>query len=243
MKYVLNEKKILLITIIIFVIISLFSFKKYSDNISNYYYKTSYNNFIIDKVVIVGDSRMEFIYDKKYKLNIPNNFIFDAKSGATIEWLKTTGVPELVKILNNKKDYYKYHVIFNLGVNDIDYKNLNITTRAKDYYKIYNNLIKQYTDVNFYILSVNPIDESRIYKKFCECNNRTNKKIEEFNNYFIDKIKKGNLSNVKYCDSYNDMIFNLPDGLHYDDETDQKIIDYINNNCVNFSIPKIIYSI
>lgn len=224
--------RILLLIIIISIIVSLFSIIKY--NYSIYNYKINYNNFVINKIVIVGDSRMELIYDKRNKLNIPGNFIFDARSGAKIDWLKKIGLPKLNNILKNKKTYYKYHVVFNLGVNDVDDKNLDIEKRASDYYKIYTNLIKQYEDVNFYFLSVNPVDESRIYDKFSIYNNRTNKKIEEFNNYFIEQLNRDNFNNTKYCDSYNELIFNLPDGLHYDDETDQKIIDYINNDCVEF---------
>ncbi len=178
---------------------------------------------------------MEFIENNRNNLNIPSSLFIDAKSGARINWLIDTGLPTLYNIINNRLDNVQYHVIFNLGVNDINDINdgIDITKRAEEYFKIYRNLINNYKDINFYILSVNPIDESRIYTKF-PYNKRTNNKIEQFNIYFIDKLNSENFDNVKYCDSYSNLIFNLPDGLHFDADTDQRIIDYMINGCVEF---------
>lgn len=184
-----------------------------------------------NKVVIVGDSRMEFIYDKKYKLDIPNNFIFDAKSGATIDWFIETGEPKLREILDNRNSKYKYHVVFNLGVNDLN-DDILPKTVAIDYLKLYENIIYDYPDVNFYFLSVNPIDEEIIYDYFP--GERTDEKIEMFNAYIGNYVNDLNNSCVRYCDAYNRLDFNLPDGLHYDDETDQKIIDFIARDCIKY---------
>ncbi len=208
-----------------------FSIIKYKHN--TYKYVIKYNSkFIINKVIIVGDSRMELIRDKRDRLNIPDYFIFDAKSGAYIKWFKQTGLPDLIEILSNKKDYYHYHVVFNLGVNDIDY-DIDLIERVKEYYGMYRDLIVQNKDISFYFLSVNPIDENRIYDKF-PSNSRTNSEIQIFNNYIKYSLNRDNFSNAKYCDSYNDLSFNLPDGLHYSDKTDQDIINYINNYCIDF---------
>lgn len=189
------------------------------------------NDISLNKVVIVGDSRMEFIYNKKDKLDIPTNFIFDAKSGATIDWLIDTGEPKLREILDNRDTNYKYHVVFNLGVNDLN-DDVVSKTIANDYLNIYKNIINDYPDINFYFLSVNPIDEDIIYDYFP--GKRTDEKIEMFNAYFGIYVQNVNDKRIKYCDSYNRLDFNLPDGLHYDDETDQQIIDYISRDCINY---------
>lgn len=189
--------------------------------------KSIYN---LDKIIIIGDSRMEFINNKKNELNIPKNIVFIAKSGAKISWLRESGLPELNKVIKKNKKY-ENHVIFNLGVNDLD-SNIDIENLASEYYNAYKSIIKYNKDISFYFLSVNPIDENRIYTYFNINNKRTNKKIEKFNKYFLNFIKKDNLKNIKYCDSYNNLEFYLPDGLHYDTETDKKIIEYIIKKCI-----------
>ena len=187
----------------------------------------------LNKIIIIGDSRMELINNKRYELTIPNSIIFIAKSGAKISWLYETGLPQLYKVIN-QDEKYKYHVVFNLGVNDLN-SDIDIKNLAKEYYNAYKSAIRNYKDVSFYFLSVNPVDENRIYTHFNPNNKRTNKKIKELNNYFINFINKDNLKNVKYCDSYNNLKFYLPDGLHYDTETDKKIIKYIIKECVEIN--------
>lgn len=193
---------------------------------------TGIKDISLNKVVIVGDSRMELIYNKKDELNIPNNFIFDARSGATIDWLLESGKPKLDDILVNRDTNYTYHVIFNLGVNDLS-SFTNPKSIADDYFAIYRDIINNYPDVEFYFLSVNPIDED-IIDEYFSSNKRTNVKIESFNSEIYQDMVSMNSNNINYCDSYNRLDFNLPDGLHYDSETDQKIIDYIARDCVEF---------
>lgn len=233
MEYCSKKIRILMLITILSLIVILFSLINYKYNNYIYNYEPKDNSkFIINKVIIVGDSRMELIYDKSHVLNIPNYFIFDARSGGYIEWFKQDGLPYLTKILKKKKNYYKYHVVFNLGVNDVDY-DVDLNERVRNYYKIYRNMIIQNKDVNFYFLSVNPIDENRIYDKF-PSNIRTNEKIEDFNDYIYNRLNEDGFNNAKYCDSYNNLLFSIPDGLHYSDKTDQDIIDYINNYCIEF---------
>lgn len=182
----------------------------------------------INKIIIVGDSRMEFIERDKDKLDIPNNFIFDAKSGAEIDWTVDEAIPKLEELLQENKKY-NVHVIFNMGVNDLNYI-VDVKQKGVEYFELYESLIKKYKNVSFYILSVNPIDEDVIDDYFN--NKRTNKKIETFNNTFITLLNDTGFDNATYCDSYHNLSFNLPDGLHYDTKTDQKIIDYIKDDCV-----------
>lgn len=240
MKYYINKKLSFIFVLFVFIIFFiLICISNQKNNVIKYKFNlTNINLKPLNYIVVVGDSRMEFIENNRNNLNIPNSLFIDAKSGARINWLIDTGLPTLYNIINNRLDNVQYHVIFNLGVNDINDINdinydIDINKRAEEYFKIYRNLINIYKDIKFYILSVNPVDESRIYIKF-PYNKRTNNKIEQFNNYFIGKLNSENFDNVEYCDSYNNLTFNLPDGLHFDDYTDQKIIDYIINGCVDF---------
>lgn len=187
----------------------------------------------LNKIIIIGDSRMELINNKKEELGVPKNIIFIAMSGAKISWLRESALPELYETIQNNKKY-KNHVIFNLGVNDLN-SDIDIKNLAIEYYNTYKSVIRHNKDISFYFLSVNPVDENRIYTYFNINNKRTNKKIEKLNNSFINLIKEDNLKNIKYCDSYNNLEFYLPDGLHYDTETDKKILEYIIKECVEIN--------
>ena len=200
--------------------------KKYKTNILNkdYIYE-------LNKIIIVGDSRMELIENNKDKMNLPKSIIFDAKSGAKIDWLYREGIPKLYKILKNQN--YNYHVVFNLGVNDMD-SNISIKNIVNQYYKTYKRIITNNEQTNFYILSVNPIDENKIYNLFNKNSKRTTKKIELFNKEMIKLIKKDNIKNIKFCNSYNSIDFEMPDGLHYNYKTDEKIMKYIIEKCVKY---------
>ena len=181
----------------------------------------------LNKVVIVGDSRMEFLLDDEDVVK-PINFIFDVKSGAGFDWFEETGKPKLEDILNNKDLNYHYHVVFNLGVNDIQYEE-NVTKTFDDYFKEYQALADKYGDVDFYFLSINPIDED-LLNESQPYNVRTNEDIEKLNDDFKDAILK--IDNFKYCDAYNDLEFLTDDGIHYLSKTSQDILNYIARRCV-----------
>ena len=185
----------------------------------------------LNKTIIIGDSRMELIERERDKqLEIPTNISFIAKGGAKIDWFKKTAVLELEKILENKNANYNYHVVMNMGVNDLDDVSI-VSKQANDYFDIYRDLAIQFPDVKFYILSVNPVNDGLI-SDYWPDNHRTNKKIVNFNNWIIKKIKTYNFSNMTYCDSYNEVTFKTQDGLHYTKTTNQEIVDYITNKCV-----------
>lgn len=175
---------------------------------------------------------MKLIDNDRNDLNLPNSIILDAKSGASIDWFMTEGIHKLYKLVNNTNNNYKYHVIFNMGINDLA-EDLDVEKRASEYYNLYKKIIDSNQNIDFYFLSVNPIDEKILYSSDLPYyNSRTNKKVEKFNNFFIKKLRDEKLSNVKYCDSYNSLNFVLPDGLHYDFNTNKEIISYIISECV-----------
>lgn len=226
---------------VILLIVFFFSFSFSYININNYF-KIEEEIIIkpnqkpkleINKVLIIGDSRMELINNDKNNLGVPSNFIFKAQSGARITWLYQVGLPwlrEQIKIIN---DNYNYIVLFNLGVNDLN-SSTEVKELAKKYFDVYKHVIEKNKNITFYFLSVNRVDESVIEKYFPD-QKRTNKKIESFNQHFIDKINQEKLYNVKYCDSYNTLNIKFYDGLHFDFNTNEKIIDYLINDCIKLN--------
>lgn len=182
----------------------------------------------INKIIVIGDSRMELINNKRKRLNIPSNMEFIAKSGAKIAWLYEDGLPELFNLID-KEANYKYSVVFNMGVNDLD-SSTEAYKLADIYFKLYKKIINKYPNISFYFLSVNPVDDD-VLRRNLPSQKRTNERIKEFNDYFIYKLSKQQMNNVRYCDSYNTLEFELPDGLHYSTQTDKKIIDYIIKEC------------
>lgn len=194
-------------------------------------FSTEKNNAVLDnEVVVVGDSRMSLIDDDKDMVK-PANFMFVAKSGMKIAWLEDEALPEVAKILENKK--FKYHIVVNMGVNDLNNEEYKGDEIAEEYFKLYSKLAKENSDSEVYILSVNPIDDEKINAKW-STNNRTTNEIKLFNKTIQKELAKSNLDNMHYCDSYNSIDFETYDGLHYTEETNKKIINYINNDCVQY---------
>lgn len=187
---------------------------------------------VSNKVIVVGDSRMEYIVRDENMLKVPINFSFIAKSGAKIDWFKNVALYSLKNKLNNLDDDYTYHVIVNMGVNDLA-DDINIKKRAYEYFSDYENLSLEYPNVNFYLLSINPVDDG-IINKYFKTNKRSNKKIESFNYEMNNFLLNSKSNNLYSCDSYNSLYFKLPDGLHYDLDTEQEILDYITNKCISY---------
>lgn len=187
-------------------------------------------NVTFNKVIVVGDSRMEFLNNRGSEINIPVNFNFIALSGTRIDWLTNTAINVLSDKLDKMDSNYKYHVIFNMGVNDLEFSD-DAKYYATEYYNIYYNLASKYKEINFYLLSVNPINEEKIYQCFKQ-SGRTNQEIIDFNNTTINLLNGSDLDNMHYCDSYHNIDFGMPDGLHYDKDTDQRIVNFIANKCI-----------
>lgn len=192
-------------------------------NIENKIQDVKYKN----KVIIIGDSRMTLILENQKYLNIPINFSFIALSGARIYWIKGQAVQSLIEMLDNRNHSVKYHVVLNMGVNDLN-DNLTAIYHAVEYKELYTYLTNKYPDVKFYTLSVNPINEITIENKW-PGQKRTNQKIERFNSYIHYSVK-----DAKYCDSNSSINFGMIDGLHYTNETNRKILNYIVNDCLEY---------
>lgn len=187
------------------------------------------NDILSNEVVIVGDSRMSLIDDDKDMVK-PANFMFVAKSGMRIDWLKNEAISEVNNILKNKN--FKYHIVVNMGVNDLNNDKYKGDEIAEEYFDLYSDLAKANIDSEVYILSVNPIDDELINQKWD--NNRTTEEIKLFNKTIQKELAKSNLNNIHYCDSYNSINFETYDGLHYTKDTNKRIINYINTKCVQY---------
>lgn len=194
--------------------------------------KKNLQKFSPNKVIVIGDSRMELIEQEKNKISVPNNYLFIAKSGASLKWFKEEALPRLYNILDNKKSYYKYYVVINMGVNDVQYF-YNFDSEIIGYLNSYHSLLFKYLDVDFYILSINPVIEKKLNIAQPQ-NIRTTEKVEYFNTKLANDVYRINLNNYVFCDAYHDIHFNTDDGLHYTIETDQDIVNYISNKCINF---------
>ena len=201
----------------------------------NIYFKAK-NSFVkkMDKIndsklIIVGDSRMQLINDDK-EIVKPFNMEFVAKGGAKIDWLENNALPKVKKILN--KNEFNYYVLVNMGVNDLN-SNLEVAEIVEDYFKLYSELAERFPNVKVYIMSVNPINEEK-RNKIEPNNKRTTEKIKLFNQTIQEKLKDSNLKNMYYCDAYNNLKFDTNDGLHYTQETNENIIYYISNKCIDY---------
>lgn len=185
----------------------------------------------VNRVIVVGDSRFELMQIND-STTIPRYMKLIAKSGAGIDWFENVALPRLTDILDSASSDVYYHVVVNMGVNDLNQTQL-YDVRIRNYYKLYEKLISKYPAVQFYFLSVNPVDED-IINKYWPKNIRTNGKIKIFNKKILSMIEENNFDNFKYCDSYNDVEFETYDGLHYTADTDTRIISYIKNECIDY---------
>ena len=198
---------------------------------NNFPTKQNIKNIIYNKVIVIGDSRMSLMRNRKNEIEIPTNFTFIADGGTKIDWFSQYATVILKKILDSKDEKIQYHILINMGVNDLDSRK-KPEDISNGYYKLYYNLAKEYPTVKFYLLSVNPIDERIIYKKIGKNQLRTSAKIISYNKQLETNIIYSKVDNMKYCDSYNNLYFSSPDGLHYDSKTDEKIIDFMVNKCI-----------
>lgn len=166
----------------------------------------------------IGDSRTVALEQ------IINNPIdkFIAKGGMSLSWFENTAIPELKKNINNNSI-----VFINMGVNDCANEavggNSSYTER---YIELVNNLIIEYPNVEFYYISVNPVDgdyPSDYSETGYIDKNKLNNAINKFNENIKEKC------NAKYIDTNTYLYkinFQTTDGIHYDSNITNKIYDY-----------------
>ncbi|MCD7955774.1 MAG: hypothetical protein LUG93_08500 [Lachnospiraceae bacterium] len=158
------------------------------------------------KYIFVGDSRIVGMASAVSD----SNTIFIGKVGMGLSWLKSTASNTLATYLNKDSTA---KVIFAFGVNDL----YNISS----YITYYNTLIAKYPDTEFYMMAVNPVNETTAKKYGYSV---TNSQIAAFN-----KKLKAAFSSI-YVDTYtylNSNGFGTSDGIHYTSATYKKIYSYV----------------
>ena len=155
-------------------------------------------------ILWVGDSRTAGMRNALATLGITDSCTFIAKDGEGFRWFKESALPELNAALSQNPDTI---VVSNMGVNDL--------ADLDAYISLYYELFDQYPDTRFYILSVNPADE--------DCTMVSNRDIETFNAGMYAEFPS------RYLECYNYLKqtgYETVDGLHYTEETYQKIHDF-----------------
>ena len=160
-----------------------------------------------NKLLYVGDSRTVGMQSSLENQNI--NYI--AEVGKGYEWFNSTALASIESTLQSKSDAV---IVLSLGVNDL----YNID----NYISAYKTLIAKYPSNTFYVLSVNPVDESKTSTNGYTI---TNVEIEAFNKKLADNFPNN------YIDSYSSLTnIGTSDGLHYDNETYKSLNGIVTSN-------------
>lgn len=170
---------------------------------------TEYSKAEIENLMVyVGDSRIVGMSQ-----TLSNSTVsFIAESGANYEWLTSTGITQIeTEIALGRK-----HFILNLGLYDIN--------NIDNYISYYISLEEKYTDINFYYMSVNPIDELLAY---ANGHTITSDQIESFNKKLKSEFGK------KYIDTYNSISISTTDGIHYDTSTNNMIHEIVTSKLID----------
>ena len=167
-----------------------------------------------DSTIFIGDSRTVIMCG--YVDLAEGEDCEIALSGSEIIWFEETAIPALkAKLADNPK----VNVVIMMGTNDV----LMGDERRSTYASLYNDLISQYKDTNFVIVSVTQVDDGIIA---VSRKSLFNSDIREFN----DAIKSGLNDKSVYCDVYSDIdgkVVTASDGIHYEEETSKLIYDSI----------------
>lgn len=156
-------------------------------------------------VIFVGDSRTVGMGQ-----TAGQGETYIAKTGEGYEWFSTTGLKRLRKALQKDPDAA---VVINLGINDLG--------NIGHYIKLYNRLFRSYPQADFYLMSVNPIEQK---KAVSEGYTVTNQQITAFN----QKLRSAFGSRYVSCSTYlKSSGYSTVDGIHYNSATYRKIYRYI----------------
>jgi hypothetical protein len=167
---------------------------------------------IEEHLLYVGDSRTHGM-----SVYVDNSAIqFIALDGAGYKWLSSTALSKIESLLSDSSSGIKY-VVFNFGINDLG--NIN------NYINTFNYLKNKYTSVQFYYMSVNPVDEVKARNNGYTV---TNKQIESFNSTLSSSLGSS------YIDVYSELTsFSTNDGIHYTSGTytniHSKVVSYISS--------------
>lgn len=159
---------------------------------------------IENRLVYVGDSRISSMESSLSNDNI------DFISGSGYDWLSSDGINKLENILNDKSDAI---VVISSGINDLN--------NIDNYITLYKDLMSKYPDAKIFIMSVNPVDESKT--------NITNNQIEGFNKKLSESF------GVNYIDTYSGLsnIVTKDDGITYETDLNNEVNNIVTNTLMN----------
>lgn len=188
------------------------------------------------KVIFVGDSRtnsMRLALEQELRKKQLKNTGFVAKNGVGLKWFKNYGYRQLVKEIGSVKGK-PVAIVFNLGVNDLKHSGSEVNFDASKVAKTYVTYLKELAgklqgkNCRLFYMSVNPINESMLYKK----GSRRESDIELFNRILQKKLK----GKYIYIDTNTWLYENgfstgrlesdIDDGVHYMAKTYKRIYNY-----------------
>ena len=181
--------------------------------------ETETENVLTHRIIFVGDSRTLGMRDALHRAGRTDDDIFIGKVGEGVSWFIEEGMSEMDDAI---EEYPDLPVVFNLGVND--------PTEIDDYIVTYWDCIRNHPDTDFYILSVNPIDEEFLL----ESETAVEEVLDMINNLNIAKLNlrlKEEFTR-RYLDSASFLKsdgFETVDGLHFNTKTYLKIHDFVVN--------------
>lgn len=165
---------------------------------------SSSSNTNISNLIFVGDSRTVGMQSA-----VGGNDTWSGKVSAGLDWMKSTGVPNIEGNIGNGTG-----VVILMGVNDL--------YRPSSYLSYINKKANSWASsgAHTYFVSVNPTDGSY---------SNLNSDIDSFNQQMKSKLN----SNITYIDTNSYLKstgFSTTDGLHYTSDTYNKIYNYIKSN-------------
>lgn len=168
------------------------------------------------RIIFVGDSRTVGCRDAMKRAKRSDDCIYVGEVGMGCTWFTDEGIGLMADAI---AEHEGCPVVLNLGVNDPD--------QIDQYLSAYHSAIGQFPDTDFYILSVNPVDE----QVMVDDGLIEDSVLQLINNYQIALLNHALREEFpdRYIDSAAYLIKNgytTVDGLHYSTGTYLEIHDY-----------------
>ena len=171
------------------------------------------------RIIFVGDSRTLGMRDALRRSSRRDDDVFVGRVGEGVHWFIEEGMDEMSDAIEENPDL---PVVLNLGVND--------PLEIDDYIVTYWDCIREHPDTDFYIMSVNPIDEEFLL----ESETAVEEVLDTINNLNIAKLnialKEEFASRYPDCATWlKENGFDTVDGLHFSTSTYLKVHDFAVN--------------
>ena len=171
------------------------------------------------RIIFVGDSRTLGMRDALRRSSRKDDDVFVGRVGEGVHWFIEEGMDEMSDAIEENPDL---PVVLNLGVND--------PLEIDDYIVTYWDCIREHPDTDFYIMSVNPIDEEFLL----ESETAVEEVLDTINNLNIAKLnialKEEFASRYLDCAAWlKENGFDTVDGLHFSTSTYLKVHDFAVN--------------